>query len=347
MPPGAAGFPMAALHAGVAIPCLSIEKGHAVKIAVLDDTLNVARGMADWDGMHQAETVFFNDPLPADLAVRAQVLHDFDVIVAMRERTPFPAELVERLPRLRLLVTTGMRNQAIDMQACRRQDIVVCGAPGDPARAGATAELSWALILALFKRIPKEAAAMRAGGWQSAMPEGLAGKRLGVVGLGKLGRQVARIGQAFEMDVVAWSPNLTEARAREAGVQAVGKQALFASSDVVSLHLVLSPATEGVVDAESLAAMKPSAYLINTARAGLVDHEALLRALQARSIAGAGLDVYPEEPLPPDDPLRSLDNVVMTPHLGYVNADNFQSFYAHAVEAICGWMSGAPVRVLN
>lgn len=318
-----------------------------MKIAVLDDYLNTASGMADWTGLHQAETVFFNDPLPRDPSARAQVLLDFDVIVAMRERTPFPADLISQLPKLKLLVTTGMRNNAIDLQACQKQGIVVSGAPGDPASANATAELTWALILALYKRIPKEAAAMRAGGWQSAMPVGLAGKRLGVVGLGRLGQQVARVGKAFDMDVVAWSPNLTEERAHAAGVQAVGKQALFASSDIVSLHLVLSPSTEGVVDADAIAAMKPSATLINTARAGLVDHAALLTALQNQAIAGAGLDVFQDEPLPPSDSLRQLDSVVLTPHLGYVSAPNFQSFYGHAVEAIASWASGSPMRVLN
>ena len=321
--------------------------GLRLKIAVLDDYLNVASSLADWSGLHQAEVVFFTDPLPLEQDVRAQVLQDFDVVVAMRERTPFPAELLAQLPKLRLLVTTGMRNHAIDMAAARAANIDVCGAPGDPASAHATAELTWALILALSKRIPKEAAAMREGGWQSAMPEVLAGKRLGVVGLGKLGRQVARIGQAFDMDVVAWSPNLTDERAREAGVECVGKQALFASADFISLHLVLSEQTAGIVDADSVRAMRPSAYLINTARAGLVDERALFDALQSGAIAGAGLDVFEHEPLQVPHPLRTLDNVVLTPHLGYVSQPNFQAFYGHAVEAIASWSGGVPLRVLN
>ncbi|MEI2415918.1 D-2-hydroxyacid dehydrogenase family protein [Orrella sp. JC864] len=318
-----------------------------MKIAVLDDYLNVASGLADWTGLNQAEVIFFTDPLPPEQDVRAQVLQDFDVVVAMRERTPFPAGLLERLPRLKLLVTTGLRNNAIDMQAARRQGITVSGAPGDPLSANATGELAWALILGLTKRIPQEAAGMRAGGWQSAMPEGLAGKRLGVVGLGKLGQHVARVGLAFGMQVQAWSPNLTDERARQAGVQRVGKQELFAASDIVSLHLVLSASTAGVVDAAALRAMRPSAYLINTARAGLVDNAALLQALQARAIAGAGLDVFEQEPLPESDALRQLDNVILTPHLGYVSQPNFQAFYGHAVEAIASWMGGVPLRVLN
>ncbi|VFR45232.1 D-3-phosphoglycerate dehydrogenase [plant metagenome] len=318
-----------------------------MKIAVLDDYLNVARGLADWGGLAEAEVAFFDAPLPADDAARAKALAGFDVIVAMRERTPFDAGLLSRLPALRLLVTTGLRNNAIDMAACRAQDVVVSGAPGHPDSVGATAELTWALILALFKNVPAEAANMRAGLWQTAIPASVAGKRLGLVGLGNLGQRVARVGQAFGMDVVAWSPNLTDARAAQAGVQRVDKQALFTSSDVVSLHLVLSERTAGVVDAEALAAMKPSAYLVNTARAGLADHDALVRALTGRLIAGAGLDVYPQEPLAADDPLRRLDNVVLTPHLGYVTPSNFVAFYGNAVAAIAAWRRGEPIHVLN
>lgn len=318
-----------------------------MKIAVLDDYLDSARRLADWESLGAGEQVSFFREYLADDDARAQALAPFDVVVAMRERTPFPAALIERLPRLRLLVTTGMRNNSIDMASCRTRGIDVCGAPGSPDSAGATAELAWALILALFKRIPREHATMVAGGWQSTMPEPLAAKRLGVAGLGNLGQRVARVGQAMGMDVVAWSPNLTDARAAEAGVARVDKHTLFATSDVVSLHLVLGAATCEVVDAEAIAAMKPTAFLVNTSRAGLVDQQALMRALRDGGIAGAGLDVYPEEPLPADDPVRGLPNVVLTPHLGYVTPQNFGAFYCNAVEAIAAWAAGQPIRVLN
>jgi len=317
-----------------------------MKIAVLDDYLDSARGCADWTRL-DAEVVFFRDALPAHDDARAQALASFDAIVAMRERTPFSSALIARLPQLRLLVTTGMRNHAIDMAACRARGIDVCGAPGSPESAGATAELAWALMLALFKRIPQEHAVMTAGGWQTAPLEPLAGKRLGVVGLGNLGQRVARVGLAFGMEVAAWSPNLTDARADAVGVARVDKQALFATSDVVSLHLVLGEATRGIVDAAALAAMKPTAYLVNTARAGLVDQDALLEVLRTGRIAGAGLDVYPEEPLAADAAIRRLPCTVLTPHLGYVTPQNFSAFYRHAVDAIAAWAAGQPVRVLN
>jgi len=318
-----------------------------MNIAVLDDYLDSARGCADWGVFKNADVTFFRAALADDDDARVEALAPFDVIVAMRERTPFSAALIARLPRLRLLVTTGMRNHAIDMAACRAQNIDVCGAPGSPESAGATAELAWALILALFKRIPQEHARMAAGGWQQALLEPLAGKRLGVAGLGSLGQRVARIGLAFDMDVVAWSPNLTDERAAAAGVARVDKQTLFATADVVSLHLVLSESTRGIVGAAALAAMKRTAYLVNTARAGLVDQEAFRDALTNQRIAGAGLDVYPQEPLPSDAAIRQLDNVVLTPHLGYVTPQNFRAFYRHAVQSISAWAAGQPIRVLN
>lgn len=317
-----------------------------MRIAILDDYHGVAQDYADWAGLEEQACVrVFREVLPEG-AQRSAELASFDVIVAMRERTPFPAELLRALPNLRLLVTTGMRNSAIDMQACKEQGIVVCGAPGDAQAATATAELAWAHILALFKRLPAEHAVMRQGGWQTAMPRPLAGKRLGVVGLGKLGMAVAQVGQAFGMDVVAWSPNLTDERAARAGVARLDKYALFASSDVVSLHLILGPGTLHVVDAQTLSVMKPTAYLVNTARAGLVDQTALLDALHARRIAGAGLDVFEHEPLPADDPWRALDNVLLTPHLGYVSQENFQAFYQNALAAVRAWLHGAPIHVL-
>ncbi|WP_459616613.1 D-2-hydroxyacid dehydrogenase family protein [Bordetella sp. 2513F-2] len=318
-----------------------------MRIAILDDYHGVADRYADWSTLGPDVRVdVFREAL-AEGETRIEALRPYDVIVAMRERTPFPAGLLQALPQLRLLVTTGMRNNAIDMAACRSRGVTVCGAPGSSEAGTATAELTWALILALFKRLPQEFDAMRQGRWQTGMPLPLAGRRLGVVGLGKLGRAVAQVGQAFGMDVVAWSPNLTVERAAEAGVARVDKRELFATSDVVSLHLILSERTRHVADVEMLAAMKPSAFLVNTARAGLVDQEAMLDALRKGRLAGAGLDVYAVEPLPADDPLRTLDNVVLTPHLGYVSESNFRAFYANARDAVAAWMAGKPVRVLG
>lgn len=317
-----------------------------MKIAILDDYHDVAKRYADWGSLGgDADVRIFNNFIP-DEQVEA-TLEPFDVIVAMRERTPFPAYRIHALPNLRLLVTTGMRNNAIDMPACAAQGIVVSGAPGSADANTATAELAWAHILGLFKHLPAEDAAMRRGMWQTAMPEPLAGKRLGVLGLGKLGVAVAKVGLAFGMDVVAWSPNLTDERAAEAGVKRVDKHELFATSDVVSLHLILSDRSRHIVDAAALAAMKPTAYLVNTSRAGLVDQAALMDALVKFRIAGAGLDVYPEEPLSPTDNVRDLDNVILTPHLGYVSRENFEAFYRNALEAVKAWRAGQPVRVLN
>ena len=316
-------------------------------IAILDDYHDVAQRYADWASLGpDARVTMFNDALPEGQA-RADALAPFDVIVAMRERTPFPAELIAALPRLRLLVTTGMRNNAIDMNAASARGIVVSGAPGSADANTATAELAWAHILALFKHLPQEDDAMRRGMWQTGMPIPLAGKRLGLVGLGKLGQAVAQVGRAFGMEVVAWSPNLTDERAAEAGVTRVDKHALFSTADVVSLHLILSERSRNVVDAAALAAMKPTAFLVNTSRAGLVDQDALMDTLAKGRIAGAGLDVYEVEPLPPTDSVRNLDNVILTPHLGYVSQENFQAFYRNALEAVRGFAAGQPVRVLN
>ncbi|OZI77259.1 D-2-hydroxyacid dehydrogenase family protein [Bordetella genomosp. 12] len=316
-----------------------------MKIAVLDDYHEVALSYADWNALG-AEVTAFRDALPEGPA-RAQVLQPFDVIVAMRERTAFPAELIAALPNLRLLVTTGLRNNAIDMKACSERGIVVCGAPGSADANTATAELAWAHLLALFKHLPQEDAAMRRGMWQTGMPQPLSGKRLGVLGLGKLGQAVARVGLAFGMDVVAWSPNLTEERAAQAGVKRLDKNEFFSTCDAISIHLILSERTRHVVDDAALSAMKPSAYLVNTSRAGLVDQQALFDALQKRRIGGAGLDVFPVEPLSPTDAVRDLDNVILTPHLGYVSQSNFEAFYRNAVKAVRAWMDGTPIQVFN
>jgi len=318
-----------------------------MRIAILDDYHGVATHYADWSVLGpQASLTVFREPLPEG-AARAAALEPFDVIVAMRERTPFPAELVYALPNLRLLVTTGIRNYAIDMAACAVCGVRVSTAPGHALAVEATSELSWAMILALFKRLPQENANMHEGLWQTGMPTVLAGRRLGVVGLGRMGTAVARMGLAFNMDVVAWSPNLIEERAAQAGVKRVGKEELFATSDVVSVHMPLSERSWHIVDAAALGAMQSTAFLVNTSRAGLVDEAALMTALCQGRLAGAGLDVYGVEPLPADAPIRSLPNVVLTPHLGYVSQINFESFYRNAVEAIAAWVAGVPIRVLS
>jgi phosphoglycerate dehydrogenase-like enzyme len=315
-----------------------------MKIAILDDYQRVARGLADWSRLPAGSELTVFDRHLGDGAELVEALQPFEVLVIMRERTPFPAALLERLPNLRLLVTTGGRNAAIDLEACRARGITVSGTGnvGTPA-----AELAWGLILALVKRIPAEDRALRAGAWQTGLTEGLAGKRLGLLGLGKLGTQVARVGLAFGMEVVAWSQNLTAERAAGAGVRRVEKQELFATSDVVSLHLILSDRTRGIVGAGELNAMKPTAWLINTSRAGLVDEPALLAVLREQRIAGAGLDVFPVEPLPAHHPLLTLPHVVLTPHLGYVTRENYTVFYRDALEDILAWRAGAPVRPLT
>ncbi|MFY0580603.1 D-2-hydroxyacid dehydrogenase family protein [Cystobacter fuscus] len=314
-----------------------------MKIALLDDYQRVARDFADWTRLPaDSELVVFDHHI-ADREVLLETLQRFEVIVLMRERTPFPAEVIERLPNLRLLITTGNRNASIDLAACRARGITVSGTG---AVGTSTAELTWGLILALIKRIPLEDRALRAGKWQTGLTTSLTGKRLGLLGLGKLGTQVARVGQAFGMEVVAWSQNLTDARAAEVGARRVEKRELFATSDIVSLHLVLSERTRGLVGAEEFHAMKPDACFINTSRAGLVDEAALLEVLRERRIAGAGLDVFSIEPLPADHPLLALDNVVLTPHLGYVTRENYTVFYRDALEDILGWKAGKPVRRL-
>jgi len=314
------------------------------RVAVLDDYQNVARRMADWASLPAGtDVVLFSDHLSDPGAVAAR-LADFDAVVAMRERTPFPRTLLERLPKLKLLVTTGMRNASIDVAAATERKIVVCGTAGLPYP---TAELTWGLILALFRQIPAEDRATREGRWQISCGLGLNGKTLGVVGLGGLGSRVAKIGRAFEMNVIAWSQNLTAARAAEIGATLVTKDELLARSDVVSIHLVLSERTRQLFGARELAQMKATAYLINTSRGPIVDEAALLAALKDRRIAGAGLDVFDTEPLPTDHPLRRLDNVVLTPHLGYVSVQNYRAYFAGVVEDIRGFLDGKPVRAMT
>jgi phosphoglycerate dehydrogenase-like enzyme len=314
------------------------------RIAVLDDWQNVARSYADWSVLPKdAEVVVFNDHL-RDPELVAERLKDFEIVCIMRERTPFPRAMFERLPKLKLLVSTGPRNASIDLAAAKERGVTVCGtaSTGHP-----TAELAWGLILGLARRIAFEDRAMREGRWQSTIGVDMKGKRLGVIGLGRLGGRVAAVGRAFEMDVVAWSENLTAERAAEAGAKRVAKDELLRTADVVSLHLVLSPRSRGVIGAAELALMKPTALLVNTSRGPLIDEAALIAALRAKRIAGAGLDVYDEEPLPSEHPLRRLDNVLLTPHLGYVTEDTYRVFYGETVEAIAAFLAGSPVRVMG
>jgi phosphoglycerate dehydrogenase-like enzyme len=313
------------------------------RVAILDDYQDVARRLADWKSL-PAEVVVFRDHLSDESKV-ADRLADFDVVVAMRERTPFPRSLFERLPRLRLLVTTGMRNASIDLRAAADRGVVVSGTAGLPSP---TAGLTWALILALVRHVPREDRATREGRWQETLGTTLKGRTLGVLGLGQLGSRVARVGKAFEMDVIAWSQNLTAERAAAVGATLAGsRDELLARADVVTIHLVLSDRTRGLVGARELGLMRPTAYLVNTSRGPIVDEGALIATLHAGKIAGAGLDVYDEEPLPADHPLRRLPNTVITPHLGYVTEETYQIFYSQALEDIRAFLAGAPVRVLS
>jgi len=315
-----------------------------LRVAILDDYQDVALAMADWASLGQDVSVqAFRHPLGSEDAI-AERLRDFDIIVAMRERTPFPASLLARLPSLKLLVTTGRRNAAIDLKAAAARGVPVSGTATMPMP---PVELTWGLILALARNIPEEAASMRHGTWQTTIGVGLHGKTLGVIGLGRLGSEVARIGTAFGMNVVAWSQNLTTETTGPLGVELVDKGALFRRADVVTIHVVLSARTRHLVGEGELGAMKPSAFLVNTARGPIVDERALLAALRTRRIAGAGLDVYDEEPLPADHPLRRLDNVVLTPHLGYVTVENYRVAYADAVENIRSFLAGTPLRVIH
>ena len=313
------------------------------RVAILDDYQGVALSMADWSSLGAGVSLHpFHERIGSEDEL-AERLRTFDVVVAMRERTPFPASLIERLPSLKLLVTTGRRNAAIDVKAAAARGIVVSGT----ATLGAPpVELTWGLILSLARHIPRESIAMRSGAWQTTVGVGLHGKTLGVIGLGRLGSDVARIGTAFGMSVVAWSQNLTREKTDPLGVELVDKESLFRRSDVVSVHLVLSDRTRGIVGEHELALMKPTAFLINTARGPIVDEHALIHALRHSVITAAGLDVFDEEPLPVDHPFRRLENVVLTPHLGYVTAENYRLAYGEAVEDIRAFLAGSPVRVI-
>ncbi|MEQ8196033.1 MAG: D-2-hydroxyacid dehydrogenase family protein [Rhodospirillales bacterium] len=313
------------------------------RIGILDDYLNVALDCADWASLTPecAVTVLTEHLSGEDEAAR--VLRDFDILVAMSERMRFPASLFGKLPNLKLLVSTKMDNPAIDLDAARARGIPVCGT----GMISAASEQAWALIMAVVRAVPRENAAMHTGGWQAGLSHSLYKKTLGILGLGMLGRRVAKVGQAFGMRVIAWSQNLTPEACEKRGVEYVDKDTLFKESDVLSLQVRLSERTAGIAGARELSLMKPTAYLINTARGELVDEAALLDTLRNNRIAGAGLDVYPVEPLPADHPLRKLDNVVLTGHMGYVTEENYRYCYAQAVEDIQAWLDGKPIRVMT
>ena len=316
-----------------------------LRCAILDDYQNVALTLADWSVIVKRveTTTFTNFFTSTDAAARA--LKDFDIICAMRERTPFPRALFEALPDLKLIITSGMRNAAIDLAAAKDHGVVVCGTAmvGNP-----TAGIATGLMLELTRKIGFENARMKQGApWQVTLGEDVAGKTLGIIGLGKLGKQMAAIGEALGMQIIAWSSNLTKEACDEAGVTFATKDELFAHADVITVHLVLSDRSRGLVSREDIARMKPTAYLINTARGPIVDEDALLTALRDKKIAGAGLDTFSVEPLPVDHPFRKLDNLVLTPHLGYVTRENYARIYAETIEGISAWLDGSPVRVLG
>ena len=313
-----------------------------MRVAVLDDYQQAAHHFADWQSL-DAEVTFLHEHL-ADTDAVVEALHEFDAIVAMRERTPFTAERFERLPNLRLLVTTGMANASIDLAAAERHGVTVCGTQSPST---ATPELTWALILSLVRHIPAESTGMREGQWQHSIGGDLYGRTLGVVGLGRLGSRVAAVGKAFGMRVLAWSSNLDPATARERGAEPVSKQDLFGQSDVVTVHYKLSERSTGLIGREELSWMKETAYLVNTSRGPLIDTEALIEALHAGRIAGAALDVYETEPLPADDLLRTAPRTILTPHIGYVTEETYRTFYGQAAEDVTAYLEGTPLRVLT
>jgi phosphoglycerate dehydrogenase-like enzyme len=306
-----------------------------MKVAILDDYQKVALQLADWSGVsRQAEIIVFNDHL-ADPSAVVERLRPFEVVCVMRERTPFPREILRQLPNLKLIASTGPRNASIDTRAAADLGIAVTATGYDSAP---TIEFAWSLILASMRGIDREAASLKSGGWQTGLGSNLRGKTLAVVGLGNIGKEVARIGLAFGMKLIAWSQNLTEAKASAAGATLVDKQTLFREADVVTVHLVLSGRTRGLIGAPEFALMKSTARFVNTSRGPIVDEAALIEVLQARRIAGAAVDVFDAEPLPPDHPFRKLENVLATPHIGYVTEDLYRTFYGDAATNIAKWL---------
>lgn len=323
-----------------------------MRLSILDDYQGVALDMADWSPVRARGIEIAVERFPfvdEDAAVRA--LAGSAIVAAMRERTPFPKSLVDRLPNLKLLITTGMRNASFDMAALKDKAVTVCGTGGPANVPGGggnedTAELAWGLILGAMRRIAEDHAFLRQGGWQTRVGHRLAGKTLGLLGLGRLGSAVARVGLAFNMKAIAWSQNLTAERAAAQGVERVEKDELFRRSDILSVHLVLSPRSRGLVGAREIALMKPSAVIVNTSRGPICDTAAIIAALEEGRLAYAGFDVYDKEPLPIDDPLRRAPNVILTPHIGYVTDENYRSSYPQIVENILAFVDGKPIRVI-
>jgi phosphoglycerate dehydrogenase-like enzyme len=318
-----------------------------MKLAILDDYQHVALKMTDWSGIaKRCEIDVIDRPLGVPDEA-AKVLAPYDIVCMLRERTAGPRNLIERLPNLKLLAITGSQHRTLDMNAATDHGVLVCHSTAHAGAHQGTPELSIALMLAAVRHIPQEDKRTREGRWQSTLGIQLYGRTLGIVGLGKIGRKVARVSQALDMKVIAWSQNLTTESAAEAGVTRVEKDELFARSDIISMHLVLGDRTRGIVGAHELSLMKPTAWIINTARGPLIEEVALIAALQQRRIAGAALDVFWQEPLPKNHPLLAMDNVVLTPHLGYVVEESYRAFYGDIVEAVTAWLDGKPIRMLN
>jgi phosphoglycerate dehydrogenase-like enzyme len=315
-----------------------------VQIAVIDDWQDVARNVVDWSALDSVGEVSFLHDYPTDTSSLAERLAGFEVICVMRERTRFDEDLLRRLPKLKLLVTGGMRNAALDLKTAAALGIQVSGTD---SYKHAAPELTWGLIMAATRNLVVEANALRAGQWQQGLGGDLHGKTLAILGLGSIGQRVAQFGQVFGMRVIAWSENLTAERAAQVGVTRVSKQELFEQADVLSVHLVLSERSRGLVDAQALGWMKPSALLVNTARGPIVDEAALIKALQKQRLAGVALDVFEQEPLPAHHPFRTLDNVLATPHVGYVSQQNYRLFFSQMIEDIQAWSAGAPIRLLG
>jgi phosphoglycerate dehydrogenase-like enzyme len=316
-----------------------------MQLAIINDYQKLAKESADWSSLPGDISVDITHGRTPGGAEGAGLLAAYDIIVTAREETRFDRGLVERLPKLKLLVTHGRRNAALDMKALAERGITVCGTGYGFSMA--TVELAWGLILSLAKGIPMEDRGIRDGAWGLGLPSGLTDKTLGVLGLGDLGSGVARVGQALDMKVIAWSQNLTDERCAALGIERVDKDALFRRSDVLSVHVVLSDRTRGLVGAREIAQMKPTAWLVNTSRGPIVDETALIAALRTRAIAGAGLDVFDQEPLPADHPLRTLPNTVLTPHVGGRTRENFVARYKDCLEDVQTWLAGKPVRVLT
>ena len=314
-----------------------------VRIAVLDDYQTIARSLADWDSIADAEVTFFSEHV-TDPDALAAMLAPFDIVQMMRECTQLQGPVLERLPKLKLLSGTGGRHPHLDVEMATRLGIVVTGTTGGSE---STPELVWGLMIGLMRNLYREDREMRAGRWQTRIGPGLAGRTLGILGMGRIGSRTAATAQAFGMNVIAWGPTLTPERAAEAGATYVSFDDLFAGSDVLTIHVPLTDLSRGWVGARELGLMKPTAYLINTSRGPIVQESALVEALQKGTIAGAALDVYDEEPLPAGHPLLALDNVMLSPHLGYASLDGLENFYAQAVENIKAWVAGEPTRVVN